>query len=332
MTMTQTDINVPVDGTVTSAKLSGDLVTPGALDVTGTVTADGLTVDGAATIDGGATDNTVLTLDSGTANTYLKITDSNSTNGTFIGATTNDLNFYPNNTLAVTMAASGNVGINNSSPSSYFSNASNLVVGGATGANGITISGSTDTQIFFADGTSGADAYRGIIRYSHADNSLSFWTDATEATRIDSSGRVTMPYQPAFSVRPSSDQSNIARPANTTVLWGTEIFDQGGNFSSNTFTAPVTGRYQLNVNIYAHSVDSAADYVQFALVTSNRTYYYIFSTNTLSQDAAYMSFPIAVLADMDASDTAIVQANLNNTGSAQMDITTISYFSGYLVA
>ena len=40
MTMTQTDINVPVDGTITSAKLSGDLVTPGALDVTGTVTAD----------------------------------------------------------------------------------------------------------------------------------------------------------------------------------------------------------------------------------------------------------------------------------------------------
>jgi hypothetical protein len=59
---------------------------------------DILFVDGGAgnaVIDGGATDNTVLTLDSGTANTYLKITDSNSTNGTFIGATTNDLNFYP---------------------------------------------------------------------------------------------------------------------------------------------------------------------------------------------------------------------------------------------
>ena len=44
MTMTQTEINVPVDGTITSAKLSGDLVTPGALDVTGTVTADGGTI------------------------------------------------------------------------------------------------------------------------------------------------------------------------------------------------------------------------------------------------------------------------------------------------
>jgi len=44
MTMNQLDINTPTDGSVTSAKLSGDLVTPGALDVTGTVTADGGTI------------------------------------------------------------------------------------------------------------------------------------------------------------------------------------------------------------------------------------------------------------------------------------------------
>ena len=39
MTFTQTEVNVPVDNTITSAKLSGDLVTPGNLDVTGSVTA-----------------------------------------------------------------------------------------------------------------------------------------------------------------------------------------------------------------------------------------------------------------------------------------------------
>ena len=43
MTFTQTDINVPVDGTITSAKLSGDLTTPGALTVTGTATAGKVT-------------------------------------------------------------------------------------------------------------------------------------------------------------------------------------------------------------------------------------------------------------------------------------------------
>jgi len=44
MTFTQTDINVPVDGTITSAKLSGALTTPAALTVTGLATASEMTV------------------------------------------------------------------------------------------------------------------------------------------------------------------------------------------------------------------------------------------------------------------------------------------------
>jgi len=47
MTMTQTEINVPVDGTITSAKLSGDLVTPSDLTVTGEATlSDGVYIGG----------------------------------------------------------------------------------------------------------------------------------------------------------------------------------------------------------------------------------------------------------------------------------------------
>tara|TARA_R110000823_G_scaffold42976_18_gene112281 strand:+ start:9011 stop:11767 length:2757 start_codon:yes stop_codon:yes gene_type:complete len=42
MTMTQTEVNVPVDGTITSAKLSGALTTPGALTVTGAFTSLGI--------------------------------------------------------------------------------------------------------------------------------------------------------------------------------------------------------------------------------------------------------------------------------------------------
>ena len=52
MTFTQTDINVPVDGTITSAKLSGDLTAPGTLTSTGVLTANaGVVVDN-ITIDG----------------------------------------------------------------------------------------------------------------------------------------------------------------------------------------------------------------------------------------------------------------------------------------
>jgi len=81
-------------------------------------TSTGIDVTGTATIDGGSSENTVLTLDSSTANTYLKITDSNSTNGAFIGATTNDLNFYPNNVLSAKFAAGGDISFYNAAGSS----------------------------------------------------------------------------------------------------------------------------------------------------------------------------------------------------------------------
>jgi hypothetical protein len=60
MTMTQTEVNVPVDGTITSAKLSGALTTPSTLVATGKITADaGIDIDN-INIDG-----TTIALSSG---------------------------------------------------------------------------------------------------------------------------------------------------------------------------------------------------------------------------------------------------------------------------
>ena len=96
-------------GAISAADIADNSITAAKISASTSPTLGGLTVTGTATIDGGSSVNTVLTLDSSTANTYLKITDSNSTNGTFIGATTNDLNFYPNNVLSATFAAGGDI-------------------------------------------------------------------------------------------------------------------------------------------------------------------------------------------------------------------------------
>jgi len=155
---------------------------------------------------------------------------------------------------------------------------------------------------------------------------------ATEALKIDSSGRITAPYQPAFLVTPATTQSNIAASTNVNIAFGTEIFDQGSNFASNTFTAPVTGKYQLNVNLRLNNVDSAANYYHINLVTSNRVHYSIFDPD-FGQDAAYYTIQLSVLADMDANDTASVSI-FQSAGTAQTDIHSgiWSTFSGYLVA
>ena len=62
-------------------------------------------------------------------------------------------------------------------------------------------------------------------------------------------GEVTKPLQPAFMVNKSTEQSNIATGSRyQDVSFDTEQYDIGSNFASNTFTAPVTGKYLLRVN------------------------------------------------------------------------------------
>ena len=86
---------------------------------------------------------------------------------------------------------SGSVGIGTTSPGSYSAAGDNLVISDS-GNCGITIASGTSSngQIFFADGTSGADTIRGIIGYTHSNNDLFFGTNAVERARIDSSGRL----------------------------------------------------------------------------------------------------------------------------------------------
>ena len=147
---------------------------------------------------------------------------------------------------------------------------------------------------------------------------------------ISANDEITMPSQPAFLAVPASTQSNFAVASEVVVAFGTEIFDQNGDFASNTFTAPVTGRYQLNVSLRLESLDSASNYYYFRIVTSNRTYYQIFDPD-FGQDNDYMTLTLGVLADMDASDTAFIYI-AQQSGDAQTDVHSSSSFSGYLVA
>jgi hypothetical protein len=113
MTMTQTDINVPVDGTITSAKLSGDLVTPGALDVTGTVTATKLVSEnGVLELDDNGTHNGVINVP---ASLFINIdSDANSTGEDFVIG--KDRTSTSGGTELFRVQEDGNVGISTTSP------------------------------------------------------------------------------------------------------------------------------------------------------------------------------------------------------------------------
>jgi len=147
---------------------------------------------------------------------------------------------------------------------------------------------------------------------------------------VDDSGRMVNTGQPAFLVKPAVSQESIDNAAQITVDFGTEIKDQGNNYASNLFTAPVTGMYQFNASVELSNCATDADYYWINLITSNREYTCVCGLNVFSVDNEYMSLSLSVLADMDVNDTAYITV-YQNGGTQQTDISTRSFFSGHLV-
>ena len=135
------------------------------------------------------------------ATDFLHIGNSSSTYTSLVLEDNNNTwEIFQNNQLSIRdgtdtrllIDTSGNVGINNTSPSSYDSNARNLVVGSGTGDEGMTIaSGSgSGSRLYFADGTSSdAEKADGYIFYNHASQYMAFGTaGGVERLRITSGG------------------------------------------------------------------------------------------------------------------------------------------------
>ena len=101
------------------------------------------------------------------------------------------INFKIDGSEAARIDSSGRLGLGTSAPGNYDPAGDNIVVY-STGETGITIASGTSTNgnIYFADGTTGNEQYRGWITYSHNLDALRFGTTGTERMRIDSEGVV----------------------------------------------------------------------------------------------------------------------------------------------
>ena len=168
-----------------------------------------------------------------------------------------------------------------------------------------------------------------------SDDVLVVDTAGNEALKIDASGQVTKPLQPCFLVQKNTPQANLSVGGYHDVTFELESFDVGSNFASSVFTAPVTGKYQLNLTLRIDNLDADSAYTLLYLTTSNRGYYVLLDTDTDSGDLSYYCFQISVVADMDANDTAKSQIKVQG-GAAQSDIDggtgdPVTFFSGYLL-
>ena len=149
-------------------------------------------------------------------------------------------------------------------------------------------------------------------------------------------GEINWPLQPAFLAILSTNATDVTGDGTiVTVIPDTEIFDRNSDYNNATgvFTAPVSGRYALNAQVYCQQLGVANTVGVLNIVTSNRTY--VLDLPHLISFAT-RTWTLNVLADMDSGDTASVTLGVYGStktvdflGNAT---TAFTSFSGYLVS
>mgnify|MGYP003344128441 CR=1 FL=1 len=146
------------------------------------------------------------------------------------------------------LLSSGSVGVGTTSPLRQLSALS------TTGNAEVSLVSGTSNQcsILMGDGTTGTDIYKGYLQYDNNTDGMLIATNATSRINIDSSGRVTMPYQAYGEAEGNNSGLLTGFAANSNINWFTANHLNGGmSFSNNgRFTVPVGGRYLINAQIY----------------------------------------------------------------------------------
>jgi len=195
----------------------------------------------------------VLT-DTGDSCTFMVRSDGGNTS---IGTdTAHPVRFMTNNSERMRIDTSGNVGIGTGSSTlsaKLVVSGPNTILhdnGGATLRFNKTLG--TDTA-FIANRSYNFHDGNGLAIATQDSNPIRFATNNTERMRIDSSGRVTTPYQPQVDVL-----LNGTRTSAGTFQTSSLYVDQGNNWNSSThrFNAPVAARYRVTLSGYTNYTNS----------------------------------------------------------------------------
>jgi len=155
-----------------------------------------------------------------------------------------------------------------------------------------------------------------------------FYQSGVNSLNIDATGAVTKPNHPCFSA--TADTTNIPLATTTTVALSGERFDVGSNLASNTFTAPITGKYLFCYIFYFAEVDADHISLDVHIKTSNKQYQQTFSPDHFLNSDSNFGISGSMICDMDVNDTCIFTVRVAG-GAAQTDIHADSQVSGALI-
>lgn len=153
-----------------------------------------------------------------------------------------------------------------------------------------------------------------------------------------SKGIIRNTTQPCFSAHASSNTAAATGDGTVfTAIFDTKDFDQGGNFASNTFTAPVTGKYYFCACMYISGVISIHTAYIWQLVATGATLNFNFGNSFTQASASGLLITTgSAIISMTAGDTAQMKLTvLNGTKVISYSGGTLaqnpSYFMGYLI-
>jgi len=196
-------------------------------------------------------------------------------------------------------------------------------------ASAVDYVGASITAVIDSDGADG-----GQLIFNTSEST----TSVTERMRIDSVGRVTKPYQPAFFAYGSGTAINSG--ADNKLEFGTELFDVGSNYSTSTnrFTAPVSGVYFIKAAVRASGTSGSNEMrfdMLFTVNGSGRAGEGINQQN--SNDSGVSSAVIMSLSQNDYVEVWVTQNSAaNGTSSSSLNLSiggtdTATHFCGYLI-
>lgn len=150
--------------------------------------------------------------------------------------------------------------------------------------------------------------------------------------RSSTAGEVTFPLTSAFLATHTVAQTNVTGNGTAvTVNFTTEVFDQNGDYDgTNTFIAPVTGRYVFAAEANVSDM-AGGTHGQGQFTTSNRIYFG--GVYPVINNDFFTGFCAVVAVDMDANDTCKFEVTGYGVGADNGDISadaTQTYFSGRL--
>ena len=216
---------------------------------------------------------------------------------------------------AITIDSSENVGIATASPSQKLEVTGNVYVGGGNYFTQAT------SGYFFGGSGSFTNGVYGV-----GVNNMVFNVNGSERMRIDSSGIITKPYQPAFHVD-ADGTSPLA--VNNTVVFNNARINVGNHYSTTTgkFTAPVNGKYLI---YWSGIGNTAADVYRYYLRINDSDYLDGVQIRLDSRASAYDYGSKQEILSLSASDTVNIyfRSDSNNATFADDNFLT---FGGFLL-